>query len=176
MPKRNVPTKFFFIILQAIKNKSSIDVIYLSKNIDEPKEIRCLCPHSIVYEGMRWHVRAYCYSRKEFRDFVIARFVKIDDSDEPIVPIEEDHEWNNILNLVFIPNPNLSDLHKKIVKLEYGMNNGKAQMSCRESLFFYVLRKFGISAEKKNTDVVQVVFENHDELIKYMPKSKRSYE
>lgn len=172
MPKRTVPSEIFFAVLSSIRNKTSINVSYLSKNIKEPKATRCLCPHSIVYEGMRWHVRAYCHLREEFRDFVISRFLTIEETDKEFVPAKNDHEWNNILNLVFIPNPDLSPAHKHVVELEYGMKNGKTKMSCREALFFYVLRKFGISRDKKNTDIVQIILENHNDLLQYMPKSK----
>lgn len=172
MPKRVVPSNIFFVILRAIRNQTSIDVSYLSKNIEEPTAIRCLCPHAIVYEGMRWHIRAYCHTRTEFRDFVIARFISVKESDAPFVAPEEDHEWNNKLNLILIPNPNLSPAHKSVVELEYGMKDGRTELVCREALFFYILRRLGLSRKKKYTDVVQIVLENHDDLVRYMPKLK----
>lgn len=37
-------------------------------------EIRLIAPHTLVYSGMRWHVRAYCDKNHDYRDFVLSRF------------------------------------------------------------------------------------------------------
>lgn len=37
-------------------------------------ETRLIAPHTLIYTGMRWHVRAYCERNRDYRDFVLSRF------------------------------------------------------------------------------------------------------
>lgn len=36
-------------------------------------EIRLIAPHTLIYTGMRWHVRACCEKNRQYRDFVLSR-------------------------------------------------------------------------------------------------------
>jgi predicted DNA-binding transcriptional regulator YafY len=38
---------------------------------------RWLSPHALGFDGARWHARAWCHSRNEFRDFVLTRFLDV---------------------------------------------------------------------------------------------------
>ena len=63
-----------------------------------------LCPHALVFDGLRWHARAFSYTHHEFRDFVLARmslaelgaFADIDASEDTL-----SHEFVNV-RTVFI--------------------------------------------------------------------------
>lgn len=63
-------------IVRAIRESACIDVIYQSMSSTEPIKQR-LSPHGLGHDGFRWHVRAYCHLRGRFSDFVLARFVDI---------------------------------------------------------------------------------------------------
>ena len=43
------------------------------RSIHPNVEIRLIAPHTLVYTGMRWHVRAYCEKNGQYRDFVLSR-------------------------------------------------------------------------------------------------------
>jgi len=168
IPKRKVPSTILFVVLNAISKKIVIDVMYLSKRTLEPTSRR-LSPHAIAHDGMRWHVRAYCYRRKEFRDFVIARFLKVELTNELGMSSCKDTGWNNILSLELSPNPNLPIPHQKVVELEYDMSEGVVEFSCREALLYYVLRILGLPLSQDMSSLdQQVVLKNHSDLVSYI--------
>ncbi|MEH6396798.1 MAG: WYL domain-containing protein [Pseudoalteromonas sp.] len=60
-------------VLQALNSQLRVDVGYAS--VSSPDfEARIISPHNLVFDGMRWHVRAYCEKNRDFRDFVLTRF------------------------------------------------------------------------------------------------------
>ncbi|HCA5151963.1 TPA: WYL domain-containing protein [Acinetobacter baumannii] len=141
--ERVVPEKTLAIILDSINNKMALKVSYLSMTRDIPSE-RTLNPHAIVFDGHRWHVRAYCQTRKEFRDFVLARIISAEIVNEEIVSSEKDKAWNNFITLVFKPSPNLSESHRKAIEFDYAMQDGKIEIKCRKALLSYTLKRYNI--------------------------------
>ena len=66
-------------------------------------------PHSIIDNGLRWHVRAYDRKSKSFRDFVLTRIGKVTIKDTVPEAHEdklEDHQWMRMMPLQLIPHPN----------------------------------------------------------------------
>ncbi|WP_413786087.1 WYL domain-containing protein [Acinetobacter ursingii] len=51
-------------------------------------------------DGHRWHVRAFCRTRKDFRDFVLARIITAETLDEAVVSSEQDIAWHTYITLV----------------------------------------------------------------------------
>ena len=72
----NIPDIFIVAkLVQAIINAKPVSVIYTS--LSSGSAARELVPHSIVDNGLRWHVRAYDRKSKSFRDFVLTRITKV---------------------------------------------------------------------------------------------------
>lgn len=140
---RTVPEETLALILDAINNKKAIRVSYLSMTRDIASE-RTLNPHALVFDGHRWHVRAYCQTRKEFRDFVLARIISAEILDADIVSSEKDTAWNTFITLVFKPSSDLSDSHRKAIEFDYGMTEGKIEIKCRKALLFYTLKNYNL--------------------------------
>src|SRR3546814_9421555 len=59
------------LVRQACLQKMGIDVSYVSLTSGETK--RTLFPHALVRTAARWHVRAWCPEREEYRDFNVGR-------------------------------------------------------------------------------------------------------
>ncbi|MGV6851488.1 MAG: helix-turn-helix transcriptional regulator [bacterium] len=164
IPKRKVPSDILFVVLTAIRQNKVVEVTYLSKNRDQPTS-RCLSPHAIAHDGIRWHVRAYCYTRKAYRDFVIARFIRAELSEEAGMASNNDNGWNKLLKLELVPNPDLPVSHQRVIELEYGMTDGMSEISCRQALLYYVKRRLGLEfSQAACSDDQQVVLKNYDEL------------
>lgn len=142
-PKRSVPSGILLKLLHSIKQGEILKVTYLSKKDVNPKQRR-ISPHAIAYDGQRWHVRAYCYNNKEFRDFVIARFLEADIIHKTGIPPKEDKAWFNLLTLVLIPDPALSKSHQQVIMHEYSMTKGELMIECREALLFYLECQLGL--------------------------------
>ena len=156
-PGRSMAPETLFKLLRAIRERKSIRVTYQSMQRPEPSA-RVLSPHAIANDGFRWHVRAFCHSRLEYRDFVIARMIQLDLSDDAWHGPERDHEWQTFVELVLVPNPGLSEAHKRAIELDYGMTNGEVGMKCRQALVFYVLKQLGLDeASGARPEAQQVV-------------------
>lgn len=59
VPDRSVKPEVLRPLLKACREKRRLDIEYVSFKSPEP-EGRTIAPHTLVYTGMRWHVRAYC--------------------------------------------------------------------------------------------------------------------
>ncbi len=102
---------------------------------------RKLTPHALVYDGQRWHVRAYCHTRQDFRDFLISRILEIEGTESDHSRASEDSEWNNLVSVELSPHPALPEPQRRAIELDYGMVGGICKFQCREALLFYVLRQ-----------------------------------
>jgi hypothetical protein len=108
----NVPVIFIVArLVQATLNNKSVSVIYTS--LSSGLASRELVPHSIVDNGLRWHVRAFYRKSSSFRDFVLIRIIKVkllDETDDNAPQQHEDkledYQWQRIMPLQLIPHPN----------------------------------------------------------------------
>lgn len=71
---------------------------------------------------------------------VIARILKIGPVGAQYVEAALDSEWDNQVELLLAPNPELSGAHRRVIELDYGMTDGKLTVLCRQALLFYALK------------------------------------
>ena len=74
-PVRNINISLARLILKACREKMRIDIDYLSLSSGDT-EGRIISPHSLINDGLRWHVRAYCEKNGDYRDFVLISFYR----------------------------------------------------------------------------------------------------
>ncbi|WP_445778086.1 transcriptional regulator [Shewanella sp.] len=131
-------------ISQAIFQNKAINIIYTS--LSSGSNSRDIVPHSIIDNGLRWHVRAYCRKSEEFRNFVLTRITKatmtsgISKGHEIK---EQDKEWNTFISLELVPHPK-NIQHPTAVELDYGMIDGKMTIKTRAALTGYLLRRWNV--------------------------------
>ena len=102
----NVPDIFIVArLVQAILNNKAVSVIYTS--LSSGSNARELVPHSIVDNGLRWHVRAFDRKSQSFRDFVLTRISKVTIKNTPNEDesAQADTEWQRIIPLQLVPHP-----------------------------------------------------------------------
>ena len=102
----NVPDIFIVArLVQAILNNKAVNVIYTS--LSSGSGARELVPHSIVDNGLRWHLRAFDRKSQSFRDFVLTRIskVSIKNNSETHEQVELDQEWQRLISLHLVPHP-----------------------------------------------------------------------
>lgn len=163
VPSRTFTGDTLTALLQAIREKRTLTVIYQGMNRTEPVE-RELSPHALAFDGMRWHARAYCHLRGKYQDFVLGRMLQVTLGEQRVVDLP-DAEWNRKLQLVLAPNPALSPAAKRAIRLEYGMKDGVLQLSCRQALLYYALRRLRLEDELSEDAVSQqLTLLNRDEL------------
>ena len=163
-PGRQLNSDILAELVAAIRERRAVSVLYLSMTQEKPQP-RAVSPHAIAHDGFRWHVRVYCHLRSEYRDFVIARILEIQSSDVIYVAPTEDKQWANVVELVLIPNPELSGAHKRVIELDYGMVAGKLALECRQALLFYALKHLGLDQLTGGSPKAhQIVLENRSKI------------
>lgn len=154
---------------QAIVAGKEVRVRYQSMSRAEPVEHR-LCPHALVFDGLRWHTRAFSYTHHEFRDFVLARMSSAELKSSAEVDASGDVAWHKFVCVRMRAHPGLSDPQKEAVEFDYGMVNSILECTVRGALVPYFLRVMRIGPDDLTRDamVQQIVLLNRDELSTYL--------
>mgnify|MGYP001545776770 CR=1 FL=1 len=115
-----------------------IEIFY--RSMKNPNgENRIVYPQYIIFDGLRWHVRAYCTNAGNYRDFVLSRVDIINNLAESIT-LPEDALWNKQVELVVVPHSNLSKAQKDLVSMDFNMTNGEMRIQTRQPLAYYIIR------------------------------------
>ena len=156
-PQRNIKSEVLFNIVNAIRTHKAVHIAYRSLKTINPAD-HLVAPHGLAFDGLRWHVRAYCYDHHGFRDYVLSRIVHCaipeilapdDRFPDPLgngfrevgTSAEDDKEWNEFIDLILKANPDLPESARRVVEFDYGMEeNGTVCYPCRRALLFYVLQ------------------------------------
>ena len=169
-PGRAVPAEILAPLLLAVRAGKQVVATYQSMSATEPTK-RALSPHAVANDGFRWHVRAYCHLREDFRDFIIPRILSVESTDEPGMDAASDDAWHRKVTLVLGPNPKLSPAARKVIELDYAMTRGQAALECRQALLFYTLKRLGLlEGQEAPPEVQQIALLNKNELTTWLPK------
>lgn len=167
-PHRRVPADTLLAVLRAIRHELVLEVAYQSFNQPTPSK-RQISPHAIAFDGFRWHARAYCHTRKEFRDFVLGRLLEVQPLSKSEVDPHLDVDWHTFVEVRIAPHPDLTEAQRRAIELDYAMSDGIAVLPTRRALLFYVLKHLGLSPEPVNTAAArQIVLANEDKLAPYL--------
>ncbi|MCP5536320.1 MAG: WYL domain-containing protein [Akkermansiaceae bacterium] len=138
------------LVLMAVATGMKIRVRYWSVNSGKATW-RWLRPHAFGHDGYRWHVRAWCGEREDYRDFVLSRIEK---ADWPEIPGEEDadippdKDWREIAVITLQANRSLDDTAQRAIEMDYGMRKGgKLKIKVREAMRGYLLDHLRIGRE-----------------------------
>jgi predicted DNA-binding transcriptional regulator YafY len=141
-------------------------VDYVSIN-NPDREGRIIIPHTLVYTGLRWHVRAWCEKNLEYRDFVLSRFRDIPEIlDESEHGVEGDADWNTLVSIRIVPDPRLERAQREVIEVDYGMVDGALDIPTRARLVPYVLQLLHVDPGEPAEDPTaqQIVVENRADL------------
>ncbi len=162
---RHVDPQTLRIILQAIHSQTSVKVRYQSISGGEALW-RQLSPHALGSDGMRWHVRAWCHLKKRYRDFVFARILEIEKTNEAAYPADQDWQWNEVFMAKIGPNPKLGEGERKAIELDYGMHDGVLEIGVRLALWRYMERqlRLDVDIEKIEPQKQHITLLNRNEI------------
>lgn len=108
-------------VTEAIHKGKALSITYVSLSSGETT--REIVPHTLVDNGLRWHVRGFDRKHSEFRDFVLTRIkaaVVLEDSTLSEAELEaQDRQWNRFVELELVPHPRIE--HSEAIELDYGM-------------------------------------------------------
>ena len=147
----NVPDIFIVArLVQAILNNKAVSVIYTS--LSSGSNARELVPHSIVDNGLRWHVRAFDRKSQSFRDFVLTRISKVTIKATPNEDesAQSDTEWQRLIPLQLVPHPKNVE-HPTAIEMDYGMDNKQLLIEVRAAMAGYLLRRWNVDCTELGT-------------------------
>jgi predicted DNA-binding transcriptional regulator YafY len=138
---RSVDAETLRTLLRAITWRREVEVEYQSLTSSRRRGI---VPHSLAYDGHRWHVRAWCAERLSFRDFVLSRILSVGETRPSDVDPTNDVVWNTMVSLKLVAHPALDDAQKKAIERDYGMEKGELVLQSRLALSYYVIRRLNL--------------------------------
>ncbi|SEM95697.1 Predicted DNA-binding transcriptional regulator YafY, contains an HTH and WYL domains [Pseudomonas sp. ok272] len=166
VPDRPIRPQVLRPLLKACREGLRMETEYVSLNTPTA-EVRLIAPHTLVYTGMRWHVRAYCEKNRQYRDFVLSRLrgepELLDKSDDTA---DKDEDWNTEIPVIIAPDERLDAAQRAIIEADFGMSDGLLQLSSRRALVKYVLQRYQIDPKNlnPNPEAQQIVVSNRKEL------------
>jgi len=154
---------------QAIVLRQEITILYQSMSRSEPAQYQ-ISPHTLVFDGLRWHVRAYSRGHEQFRDFVLARMLRAEKTGDSAIGRERDQAWQVFLTVEIGPHPGLSAAQKRVIEYDYGMEQGVLQCQVRALLLPYFLKTMRIDRDdlQREANIQQIVLLNRDALQAYI--------
>lgn len=166
-PVRHVRAEIVRPIVRATRQGRRLEARYVSMG-DPAGDTLVIEPHSLVYSGQRWHVRAWCEKNADYRDFVLSRF-----RGEPqILESKSRHKqsqdtlWNTPVKVVVRPDQRLNPDQQMIIAEDYGMVDRQLELQTRAALLRYLLQLMNLEPQKTAADPLaqQVEIANLDEL------------
>jgi len=145
-PARGVSAPILRAVVTAIKRKEVLEVLYQSMSSPEPSW-RWIAPHALVFDGFRWHARAHCDRSGVFKDFVLTRIAETRSSRASDIFASRDQDWQDDVDLIIAPHPELSAGQRKAIELDYGMEGGEAAIPVKRALLYYALKRLGLDTE-----------------------------
>jgi len=171
-PLRNINAELVRPILKAMREKLAIDIGYIS--LSNPDYLdRIIEPHALIFDGLRWHVRAYCRKNSDFRDFTLSRF-----NGEAVFEgkatktAEQDTKWQTFVEVEIQPDPRFSAQQQAIIAKDFQMDNGRKIIKTRAALVNYLLLKLRIDEYKNTPEEQQIILtpECRKRLSQYLPR------
>ena len=166
-PLRNIDPSLIRPVLRAIRNNQRLDIGYQSLSSPD-YESRIISPHSLVFDGLRYHVRAHCEKNNAYRDFVLSRFCFESAALKPEFEglsefgKEQDQEWNTQLVLSIEPDTRLNPQQQRIIALDYQMQKNEQggwtrEIPVRAALARYLLQRLRLDQYQPIPEAQQIV-------------------
>ncbi len=146
LPARRLDVRIARRVLMALLGKHRLCVRYHSVSSGKD-DWRVLAPAGLAWDGKRWHVRAWCGTRMEWRDFVLGRISDAEWPSGPAGKLPDDDEWMTFQTVKLRLNPELTDKQREGLRMDYGMEGDTLEMRVRSSMRNYLLAEMFIDKE-----------------------------
>lgn len=134
-------------LLLSIREQAGIEITYRSMN--HPNGItRVIYPKVIIFDGLRWHTRAFDQETEEYRDFVLSRI----SSTGALISADklpEDKDWQELVTLVIKPHSDLTPDQATMIEYDYQMKKGILEIPTRKPIAKYIIRLLNLDTDLK---------------------------
>lgn len=145
-PAREIDPVVLRSIVTSNKRHEAIEVLYQSMSAPDP-EWRWIAPHALAFDGFHWHARSFCEKSGEYRDFVISRILETRQTRAAQKSAAADFAWDEMVALEVGPHPDLSPNQRRVIELDYGMENRRVTIPVRRGLLYYALKRLGLDTD-----------------------------
>jgi hypothetical protein len=137
-------------VTRAIYSQRAIKIAY--RSLSSGLTQREIVPHSLIDNGLRWHVRAFDRLKQHFSDFVINRIEQPCLVENRAILDTElkaaDQLWNRFVELQLVPHPALR--YPETIAHEYGLHNSELTLLVRAAVAGYVLRRWNVDCSENH--------------------------
>lgn len=170
LPLRTITPQLMRPLIQALREGRRVEADYGSITSAE-RDGRIIVPHHLVKTANRWHIRAWCEQRQDYRDFVLSRFRGTPEllGKSPISSAE-DEAWNQMIEIILIPDYRLSSEKREVIEQDYGMESGRLILQSRACMVNYLLQGLNIDPRKLESDpeAQQVMIDNFSDIKQWL--------
>lgn len=158
-------------LIQALAKGVGVRINYRSLTSEG---MRTICPHAFAYDGQRWHVRAWCVEKLDFRDYVLGRILSIGPMVECKSNPPDDIEWNTHVTLRLVAHPGLNDSQRETIERDYRMKKGELEIPIRVALAYYFVRRHNLDLRGKEVtpERAQIFLSNYEEYLQVQETTK----
>jgi hypothetical protein len=154
---RHVDPDFLRVILTAIRTHQAVEIRYQSLT---SSRWRAVAPHALAFDGFRWHLRAWCCEREDFRDFVLSRIDELGELKSASYDPADDIEWNTKTTLKLCPHPGLNQEQRQAIRRDYDMAEGCREIEVRISMAYYFIMRMNLDLKDLPPQRAQIELEN----------------
>ena len=158
--------RIFAALSHAIRSRLAIEVAY--RSMKEPAaHQRLVSPHHLIRAGRRWHVRTYCSTNQEFRDYALGRIVNVVTKEVPQEMSEDaDAAWNKSVAVRLVAHPDLNQDQESVIRFEYFNNTSARVVTCRGALVGYFIQDIHAATDikKQQPPEYQIAIANMNEI------------
>lgn len=141
------PDELFALVNKACRHGLGLSISYRSMTDPDGSE-RLVYPHALVRAARRWHMRAWCTKREEFRDFALGRVGKASLVETPTTQKRQsDRDWESRARLVVVPHPGLNAKQVKLLGAEYLAGKAERVVEVRRCLVSYVVQDLRLATD-----------------------------
>ena len=164
LPQRSPEPEVLRSVLTAAREGLALRLGYHSMSSGFTK--RWLSPHALAWDGIRWHVRAFCHRNEQFSDFVLTRMERVVEHKPSNVRSEQDEDWHEFVMVRLGPNSQLSQVQKDVIARDYQMDHYEMEVEIRAALLFYLFQRLGLegSGWEASPPILQLEIKNKREL------------
>jgi len=119
-------------VVRAIREIYEIEVLYRSPRSDVARRHR-IFPYALLHDGFRW-----------WGELVLDRIEEVFPDSWTAEPalIGGDAEWQTVVEIELVPNPDLEAAGRSLIEEQYGMKEGGKIVRVRQCMLAYFLKRY----------------------------------
>jgi len=132
----------FRVLHRAMTTGGGATIEYASMSNPTPHE-RTIFPHALIHAGPRWHLRAWCAMKGDFRDFNLGRITAADPAGtQAQASATDDAAWMTIIDVRLEPHQALNAKQAKLIRAEYMGGTTALVLRRRAAVIPYLLHAY----------------------------------